>query len=212
MHKSMAARLGVGIDFGTSNSVAAVFDGVDMRIMEFGPGRSSLPSATYLDRTYLAVTGQEALDAYIRDNVGRRVELAAVPLGHARLSTGSYDEQGLPQTADSHLVFSEARFDVNLPGRLFYGSKQLLADEASSLFPVFERQFRIEAIITPIILRLKDAVRAWLAGGHYGGEPSRRVRAGSRCASPTRCRWSSATWRARSDRPSGEFREGQRPG
>ena len=129
MQKPLAATLGVGIDFGTSNSVAATFDGTELKVMQFGAGSSSLPSANYLDHSLLAITGQEALDAYIDDNVGRRIELSAVPLGEARISTGSLDDAGLPQTANSPLIFSAAMFDLNLPGRLFYGSKQLLSNQ-----------------------------------------------------------------------------------
>lgn len=158
MQKPLASTLGVGIDFGTSNSVAALFDGEELKIMKFGATASSIPSANYLDRSFLAVTGQAALDNYIADNVGRRIELAAIPLGEARTSTGSYDEYGLPQTANSQVMFSAALHDINLPGRLFYGSKQLLSSEQASVVPVFEKQYRLEAIITPIILHMKRAL------------------------------------------------------
>lgn len=160
---SGAGQFGVGIDFGTSNSVAALYDGTRVYIVDFGGGRRSLPSACYLDNRLLAITGQEALDAYIEDNIGRRVELAAVPIGFARTSTGSYDEQGLPQLAQGHLIFSAARSDVNLPGRLFYGTKQLLSTADDGVLPVFGKSFRLEALITPILLRIREAVSAQLA-------------------------------------------------
>jgi hypothetical chaperone protein len=156
-------KVGIGIDFGTSNSVAALFDGSRVHIVDFGGGRRSLPSACYLDTRLLAITGQDALDAYIDDNIGRRVELAAVPIGWARTSTGSYDEQGLPQLAQGHLLFSAARFDVNLPGRLFYGTKQLLSTADEGVLPVFNKPFRLEALITPILLRIREALTAELA-------------------------------------------------
>jgi hypothetical chaperone protein len=163
MAKAAKHTIGIGIDFGTSNSVAALFDGNRVHIVDFGDGRRSLPSACYLDARLLAVTGQEALDAYIEDNMGRRVELAAVPLGFARTSTGSYDEQGLPQLAQGNLIFSAARFDVNLPGRLFYGTKQLLSTADEGVLPVFGKSFRLEALITPILLRIREAITAQLA-------------------------------------------------
>ncbi len=155
--------IGIGIDFGTSNSVAALYDGSRVHIVDFGGGRRSLPSAVYLDTHLLAITGQEALDAYIEDNIGRRVELAAVPMGYARTSTGSYDEMGLPQLAQSHVIFSAAQFDVNLPGRLFYGTKQLLSTADEGVLPVFGKAFRLEALITPILLRMREALTAQLA-------------------------------------------------
>jgi hypothetical chaperone protein len=156
-------RMGIGIDFGTSNSVAAVYDGDTVRIVDFGDGKRSLPSAHYLDADYVSTTGQEALDLYIDDNSARRVELVSVPLGFARSSTGSYDtETGLPQLAGSDVIFSAAMFDVNLPGRLFYGSKQLLTAPEGTTLPVFNRSFRLEAIVTPILLRIREGIEAQL--------------------------------------------------
>jgi hypothetical chaperone protein len=164
-NRSAPAKVfGIGIDFGTSNSVAAIFDGETVRIVEFGQGKNSLPSACYLNSSLLAITGQEALDAYIEDNTGRRVELAAIALGEANTSTGSYDsETGLPQTAQPNLIFSQAMFDVNLPGRLFYGIKQMLSASDDTVLPVFDKQYRLEAIITPILLRIREGVEATLA-------------------------------------------------
>lgn len=170
MNKAPSHNLGIGIDFGTSNSVAALYDGRAVQVIEFGAGKRSLPSATYLDSSLLAITGQEALDAYIADNIGRRVELAAVPIGHARVSTGSYDEQGLPQLAQSHLLFSAAQHDVNLPGRLFYGTKQLLSSADDTVMQVFNKPYRLEAVITPILLRIREQIEAALQA--RGAEPA----------------------------------------
>ncbi len=162
--------IGIGIDFGTSNTVAALFDGTTVHLVDFGAGKHSLPSATYLDSSLVAVAGQEALDAYIEDNLGRRVELASVALGEARTSTGSYDaETSLPQVAQSNLIFSAAMFDVNLPGRLFYGAKQLLTAADETVLPVFDRPFRLEAVITPILLRVRDGVEAKFVHLHASG-------------------------------------------
>ncbi len=164
MSRRVERCIGIGIDFGTSNTVAALFDGTRVHLVDFGGGKHSLPSATYLDSGLVAVAGQEALDAYIEDNTGRRVELASVPLGEARTSTGSYDaDSGLPQVAQSNLIFSAAMFDVNLPGRLFYGTKQLLTAADETVLPVFDRPFRLEAVITPILLRVREGVEAELA-------------------------------------------------
>ncbi|HEY0963584.1 MAG TPA: Hsp70 family protein [Pseudomonadales bacterium] len=169
-------RLGIGIDFGTSNSVAAVYDGTAVHIVDFGDGKRSLPSAHYLDANYVSTTGQDALDLYIDDNIGRRVELVSVPLGHARTSTGSYDtETGLPQLAQSNVIFSAPMFDVNLPGRLFYGSKQLLTAPDGTTLPVFDRSFRLEAIVTPILLRIREGIEAQLQHMRVTGDPDHAV-------------------------------------
>ncbi|MCH8141354.1 MAG: Hsp70 family protein, partial [Proteobacteria bacterium] len=68
-------KLGVGIDFGTTNSTAAVFDGERVSLVKLETGNPIMPSATYIDRELQTQTGQTAIDRYIRDNTGRTVEL-----------------------------------------------------------------------------------------------------------------------------------------
>jgi hypothetical chaperone protein len=153
-----ASVIGIGVDFGTSNSVAAHYDGTQVRIVDLGGGSRSMPSATYLDKNFLAVTGQEAIDTYISSNMGRRVELVSVLLGEGRTSTGSLDKAGNLQEASTHQFFSDAMFDTNQQGRLFYGIKKLLAGVGNITLPVFDKQYRLEALITPILLRIREAI------------------------------------------------------
>ena len=68
-------RLGIGIDFGTSNSAAAVFDGEQVQLVRLESYDDIMPSATYIDRDLQSMTGQAAIDQYIGDNTGRTVEL-----------------------------------------------------------------------------------------------------------------------------------------
>ena len=51
-------RLGIGIDFGTSNSAAAVFDGEALRLVELEGYHEIIPSATYIDRDLQTEVGQ----------------------------------------------------------------------------------------------------------------------------------------------------------
>ena len=51
------SRVGVGIDFGTSNSVAAVYDGENLSLIRLEKGQDIMPSATYLDSSKVAITG-----------------------------------------------------------------------------------------------------------------------------------------------------------
>ena len=74
-------RQGIGLDFGTSNSAAAWFDGEHLHTVSLGGRSPVLPTAIHLDRSYLALTGQAAIDQYISENRGRRVELVAEVIG-----------------------------------------------------------------------------------------------------------------------------------
>jgi hypothetical protein len=68
-------RIGLGVDFGTSNSAAAVFDGHRCALIQLQSNDMIVPTATYVERSYKTCTGQAAIDAYIADNTGRAVEL-----------------------------------------------------------------------------------------------------------------------------------------
>ena len=94
-----ARRVGVGVDFGTSNSVAAVFDGNEVTLVTLedrgtdSTGASEheaeiMPSATYIDRALQTRTGRDAIDRYIDDNTGRKVELVPEVIGKAMLAVG----------------------------------------------------------------------------------------------------------------------------
>ena len=82
---------GIGIDFGTSNSAAAVFDGQQVMLVNLAQHSAIIPSANYVDRDFVTSTGQRAIDDYIKGNQGRKVELSVEVLGEARTSAGSGD-------------------------------------------------------------------------------------------------------------------------
>ena len=59
------STFGIGIDFGTSNSAAAVFDGEQVILVQLSEQNSIMPSANYIDRDFTTTIGQEAIDEYI---------------------------------------------------------------------------------------------------------------------------------------------------
>lgn len=149
--------IGLGVDFGTSNSAAAIFDGTYIFVVKID-NRLLLPSATYLNRKFIAITGQNAIDEYIQNNIGRRVELSMMSLGEASANTGGYDESGLPQVSETQTVYSSELEDSGLSGRLLYGIKQLLADQGNGELKVFNKYYKLEALITPILLRIHNSL------------------------------------------------------
>src|SRR4030095_12867213 len=68
-------RLKVGIDFGTSNSGVAVYDGHRVRLLPVDP-KNVLPevikTVLYITRDYRPLIGQEAVEQCYRDNVNRQ--------------------------------------------------------------------------------------------------------------------------------------------
>lgn len=152
---------GIGIDFGTSNSAAAIFDGERITLVRLEADNAIMPSASYIDRDFITCTGQEAIDTYIARNQGRKVEMSVEVIGEARTSTGQMDmATQLPSEADTHLVYGQAFNDGSLPGRLFRGTKRLLGSVDTQRVMIFNRPFRLVALITPILLRIRQAIEA----------------------------------------------------
>ncbi|HEY6599016.1 MAG TPA: Hsp70 family protein, partial [Pseudomonadales bacterium] len=58
-------RIGIGIDFGTTNTAAAVYDGERVSLVELDAPSQIMPSATYIDSELQTLTGQAAIDRYI---------------------------------------------------------------------------------------------------------------------------------------------------
>ena len=114
--KSPARSIGFGIDFGTSNSAAAMFDGNEVSMIDLSE-QVFMASATYIDKDFINYTGDEAIEEYISANRGRTVELAGELLGEERTGTG--DKVGPEDESDTQKVFGHAVHDFGLPGRLF---------------------------------------------------------------------------------------------
>ena len=168
---SVPSRLGVGVDFGTSNSAVAVFDGTRVRMVALEASGQTMPSASYIDRQFQVCTGQLAIDSYIKDNSGRKVELSAELLGEGRSSTGQVGEGGLPEKAESNLIYGRSFVDAGEKGRLFRGVKRMLGNAGTQRLMVFDRPFRLVALVTPIIVRIREATAALFAR-EYSGQAS----------------------------------------
>jgi len=148
-------KLGIGIDFGTTNSAAAVFDGERLELIELELNDPIMPSATYIDRELQTLTGQKAIDHYIQDNTGRTVELIPEVIAE----TSSFVEHGdsenpTPVDTVTQKIYGAPVIDSGLQGRLFRGTKRLLGDSRVRRLMVFDHPFRLVALITPILLHI----------------------------------------------------------
>ena len=101
-------RIGIGVDFGTSNSAAAVYDGEQIHLIPFEETAVVMPSATYIDKELKITTGQAAINRYVDSNMGRTVELSAEVLGEGRSTTGQIGDKGLPEEAQTELIYGKA--------------------------------------------------------------------------------------------------------
>ena len=161
--------LGIGVDFGTSNSAAAIFDGEKIHLLKLESNSTVMPSATYIDDEYRIATGKEAIDQYIESNMGRTVELSAEVLGEARTTTGQIGDHGLPEEANTGKLYGKSLVDASQKGRLFRGTKRVLGNLNTPRLIVFNKPFRLVALITPLLLRIRKSIEKYLF--HYQSRP-----------------------------------------
>lgn len=166
--------IGIGIDFGTSNSAAAWFDGEKVHLIHIEPDKATIPTAIHLDQSFQTLTGSTAIQAYVEENTDRRVEITAKAIGEITLDIGKAMAGPGPDGDDGrHTIYGPAE-DYGLPGRLFLGIKRLLGKEQVKRLMVFERPFRVVALITPILISIRKAIQPALNKPHqslYVGRP-----------------------------------------
>lgn len=157
--------VGIGIDFGTSNSSLATFDGRALRYLalEPHPPREVMPTALYLNRRRQGEVGRAAIAAYIRDNAGRTVRLRPEHIGQIEITVAGTDSTKGPEETGGGL--SEwgqvhAFADRELPGRLFRSIKRWLGGAGVDRLRVFDTHYRIVALVTPILVRVRSALEA----------------------------------------------------
>lgn len=159
---SNTSKLGIGLDYGTSNSATALFDGDQVILVKLEGDTVIMPSATYIDRELKISTGQQAINDYITANTGRKVELSAELLGEGRATTGQIGDQGLPEEATTQKFYGQSIVDAGEKGRLFRGVKRLLGNSSILRLMVFDRPFRLVALVTPLVLRIRKALESYL--------------------------------------------------
>lgn len=152
--------VGIGLDFGTSNSAAAWFDGTRLVSVALDDG-PILPTAVHLDRKFHSLVGSTAIERYVEENRGRRVELVAELIGEAAGSVvGNSTGEDISRLQTQRTAVYGPPVDRTLPGRLFLGLKRLLGDPDIDRLQVFERQYRLVALLTPILAHVRERLEA----------------------------------------------------
>jgi hypothetical chaperone protein len=167
-------RQGIGIDFGTTNSAAAVYDGERLELINLESDGPIMPSATYIDRELQTLTGQKAIDHYIQDNTGRTVELIPEVIAETSQFVEHGDSEGTaPVDTVTQKIYGAPVIDSGLQGRLFRGTKRLLGDSRVRRLMVFDHPFRLVALITPILLHIRKQLNEAVGGfeGAHLGHP-----------------------------------------
>src|SRR5690349_25151950 len=102
----------VGLDFGTTNSSAAVYDGTRIRLLNLDPVNSSpsiMRSTLFITREGVPFVGRAAINRFTEGNVGREIEYEWRYLG---------DQEATLADVGTVVQALYAVVDANAPGRL----------------------------------------------------------------------------------------------
>ncbi len=146
----------VGLDFGTTNSSAAVYDGSRVRLIGLDPVNSApsiMRSTLFITREGVPFIGREAINRFTEANVGREIEYEWRYLGDAEVTL-----------ADVGTVVQAlyAVVDSNAPGRLFQSLKSHLRDSSFTGTDVFGTRYSLETLIAVVLRVILQRIEAEL--------------------------------------------------
>ena len=161
--------LKVGVDFGTSNSGVAVYDGQHVRLLPVD-SKNVLPevikTVLYITKDYRTAIGQEAVEMYYRDNVNRQRRFV-------KQWAGEIDYHG----ADMHYVRDIYVYvDELKPGRLLQYLKTALRKEGYTGTQIFERFYTVGDLAKTYLSLLKRRAEDVLGESIYAATLGRPVK------------------------------------
>ena len=145
--------LRIGLDFGTTNSGAAVFDGRRVHLFPLDPASHDptvIRSTLYVTRDHQVFIGREAIDAYYRQNVGRPSRMVRQYVGEIEMTFAE-----LPTFVKDVYVL----VDELTPGRLLHSLKSELAGSYRGT-SVFGRYYELEELIALYLREIRERVEA----------------------------------------------------
>jgi hypothetical chaperone protein len=164
----------VGLDFGTSNSSAAVYASgkvTPLPIERLGSNPAVLRTLLYIPRERpsrdFVLVGQEAIETYARQNTGRPVRYARKLI---RVLEMTFAEVGTIQAPGYALI------DENEPGRFFQSLKTFLRDRVYKGTSVFGEVYSLEDLVAAILREIRLRVEGCLGERVDGWTVGRPVR------------------------------------
>lgn len=166
----------IGIDFGTTHTTAAYFDGRSLQFIPLDAENKDphlLRSMMYMTREQAVILGVEAAQTYLRDNTGRIAKLEEKVVGTientvSRITRDPREPDG-PIVIVYDVIIEE---DVGAPGRLLQSIKTGLRDTDYMGTGIYGRYYSLPELISIILKQVKDRAEAHL------GQPVTQVTLG----------------------------------
>ncbi|HUG06784.1 MAG TPA: Hsp70 family protein [Candidatus Limnocylindria bacterium] len=139
-----------GLDFGTSNTSLAVWDGERSTVLPIDPiAGAAMPTVLYVRRDGSSLVGRPAIDAYLDDNRQRGpVKREFRPLG-VRMESSNPRQK---------TVEAQIYADTSSPGRLFQALKTFLGDSFEVQTSVFGEARGLEDLIAIVLAHVRQRV------------------------------------------------------
>lgn len=150
----------IGIDFGTTNSSVAYYDGRKLHPIELDPANENpyvLPSLIYMDRDFNTLLGTQAANEYLLRETGRRIVWAHKEIRPIEIIVAGGGSSPIQYWHDIHI-----ETDVGANGRLLQSVKTALRDPGYEATMIFDRLYTIDNLITIILRSMKERAEAQL--------------------------------------------------
>jgi hypothetical chaperone protein len=177
-----ANQVCIGLDFGTTNTSVAVYDGQLLTLLPIDPASPDpriMRTALFLTRPTpetnlrsVAYIGREAIDRFTAGNVGRVIHYERNWIGNIELELGDLGMVLMPMVVE---------VDANSPGRLFQSLKSELREGTHVDSNVFGTRYSLESllavILKQIVERAESAINRNISGlvigrpVHYANTP-----------------------------------------
>jgi len=142
----------IGIDFGTSNSAVAYFDGAQLRPVLLDAENENphvLPSLIYIDRQHTVRLGTAAATEYLERETGRPIVWEERYVGEVEMIVGGGNAP-IRYMQDIYIVT-----DTGANGRLLQSIKTALRDPDYEGTEIFDRYYTIDELVALILSGMK---------------------------------------------------------
>ena len=144
----------VGIDFGTSNSSIALYEGEKLSLFKLDPHNQNpyvLPSFTYINRDHDVMVGAKAIETYLEEETGRRPVWETRNLGEVEITVAGAGSSPIVYMQDINV-----EIDVAANGRLLQSIKTGLRDAKYDGTQIFDRFYTVEELIAILLTQLRE--------------------------------------------------------
>ncbi|MBN1259154.1 MAG: Hsp70 family protein [Anaerolineae bacterium] len=148
----------VGVDFGTTNSSVAYFNGETLFPVELDCGnenRHVLPSLIYIKRDHTLDLGSQAAATYLDEETGRRPIWERRYMGAVEMIVGGAGSGPIQYLHDIYDLV-----DTAANGRLLQSVKTVLRDPGYKGTVIFDRYYTVDELIAIILGAMKQRVES----------------------------------------------------